>query len=191
MSLSRTFLILAILNFSSSAFSPALAQDTWAALAPPGVHAIMRHASAPGTGDPENFRLGDCATQRNLDEAGREQARAIGRAIGEAGVAVTRVLTSQWCRAAETARLLDVGAVIEEPALNSVFEDRTDEPAQTERLRALLAAAGADQKLILVTHQVNITALTGIVPASGEVVLVTAAADGGVQVAGRIAADAP
>lgn len=170
--------------------SSAAAQEGWAALARPGTHAIMRHALAPGTGDPANFRIGDCVTQRNLDERGREQARAIGRAIRDAGVPVTRVLASQWCRAAETARLLDVAPVHEEPALNSFFGDRQDEPAQTARVREILAAA-RDEKLVLVTHQVNITALTGIFPGSGEVLVISLAEDGTVRVQDRIALPAP
>lgn len=166
----------------------AQAQAGWATLAAPGAHAIMRHALAPGTGDPDSFRLGDCSTQRNLNEAGRAQAAAIGNSIDRAGIPVTRVLTSQWCRAAETARLLDVGPVVEEPALNSFFGDRDTEPEQTARLHQLLAAASAE-KLVLVTHQVNITALTGVVPGSGEVLVITIAADGRVKVVERIATD--
>lgn len=167
------------------------AQGEWNALSQTGAHAIMRHATAPGTGDPENFRLGDCSTQRNLDEAGRRQAVAIGRAIDAAGVRITRVLTSQWCRAAETARLLNVAPVTEEPALNSFFGDRTDEPARTARLRQILAEAGADEKLLLVTHQVNMTALTGVNPASGEAIVFTIGADREPQIVTRIRTDPP
>ncbi len=167
------------------------AQDGWAALAAPGAHAIMRHAIAPGTGDPDGFRLGDCATQRNLDEAGRRQAVAIGEAVDAAGVRVTRVLTSQWCRTAETARLLEVAPVTEEPSLNSFFGDRTDEPAQMARLRQVLAAVGEDEKLVLITHQVNITALTGVNPASGEAIVFTIGAEGAPRIVARIRIDAP
>jgi len=96
------------------------------------------------------------------------------------------VLTSQWCRAAETARLLELGPVQEEPALNSFFGDRQDGPAQTARLREILAAA-RHAKLILVTHQVNITALTGVFPGSGEALVISLAEDGTVRVEDRIA----
>lgn len=164
----------------------------WAALAAPGTHAIMRHAIAPGTGDPADFRLGDCATQRNLDETGREQARAIGRAIRDRNIRIDRVLTSQWCRSAETARLLDVAPVTEEPALNSFFGDRRGAgPVQTARVRDILAALPEDEKVVLVTHQVNITALTGVFPASGEVVVISAGDDGSVAVEGRIRTEVP
>jgi phosphohistidine phosphatase SixA len=150
----------------------------------------MRHALAPGTGDPDSFKLGDCSTQRNLNEEGRAQAVAIGKSLDEAGIAVTRVLTSQWCRAAETARLMDVGPVVEEPALNSFFSNRDREAQQTARLRQLLSAA-ADEKLVLVTHQVNITALTGVVPASGEVLVIAISDAGKVAVVERIATALP
>ena len=154
-------------------------------LAAPGTHAILRHAVAPGTGDPENFQLGDCRTQRNLDARGRAQARAIGAALRDAGVKADQVLTSQWCRSAETARLLGLGPVVEEPALNSFFADRSTRSAQTEATRRLLAALPREATAILVSHQVNITALTGIYPRSGEVVVIEINEAGEVLPAGR------
>ncbi len=163
----------------------------WAALAAPATHAIMRHAIAPGTRDPENFRLGDCATQRNLDETGREQARAIGRAIRGSGIRIDRVLSSQWCRSAETARLLDVAPAFEELALNSSFGDRGAKPVQMARVRGILAALPKDETIVLVTHRVNITALAGVFPASGEVVVISAGDDGSVAVEERIRTEAP
>lgn len=138
----------------------------------PGVHAIMRHALAPGTGDPENFSLDDCTTQRNLDESGRAQAREIGTRLRDAGIDFDRVLTSQWCRCRETARSLGLGAVEDLPALNSFFRDRSTAGAQTEELRSFLAALPDDERIMLVTHQVNITALTDQVPSSGEILLI-------------------
>ena len=99
--------------------------DLAAQIAKPGHIVMMRHALAPGTGDPSNFALGDCATQRNLSEAGRRQARRTGQFLREAGVRAARVLSSQWCRCLETARLLDLGPVEPLPALNSFFEARS------------------------------------------------------------------
>lgn len=180
----RTVLFLLLLPAS------ALSAD-FSALTRPGAVAIMRHALAPGGGDPARFRLGDCATQRNLDAAGRDQARAIGAAIrsaiGAADVSVDRVLTSQWCRCRETGRLLDLGPVEDLPALDSFFADRARGPAQTEALRAFLAARPEGERLMLVTHQVNITALTGVFPRSGEVVVIDVAPDGTVTVLDRVA----
>ena len=158
----------------------------WQALKRPGTAAIMRHATAPGTGDPAAFRLGDCSTQRNLDKRGREQARAIGSAIRAAGVEIDRVLTSQWCRSRETAELLDLGPVEEMPALNSFFRDRSARAAQTRAVRAFLAGLPEDERVLLVTHQVNITALTGRGVASGEVFVLEVAPDGDVEVVEEI-----
>jgi len=132
---------------------------------------VLRHARAPGTGDPPNFRLGDCSTQRNLSDAGRQQAARIGRRLREAGLAETKVYSSQWCRCLETARNLAAGPVVELPALNSFFEASDRERGQTEALRAWIASANLSRPVVLVTHQVNITALTGIFPAEGEILI--------------------
>lgn len=157
---------------------PALASDeAWEIWNSEGVHALMRHAIAPGTGDPANFTLGDCTTQRNLNETGREQARSTGTVIRDNGIQITSVLTSQWCRCVETAELLDLGPVREEPALNSFFRDRSTEATQTRQIKQQLSSLPATEKALLVTHQVNITALTGIYPRSGEIILVQMADD--------------
>jgi phosphohistidine phosphatase SixA len=133
---------------------------------------LFRHANAPGVGDPPNFQVGDCSTQRNLDEVGRTQAKRIGEYLQLNGVKVNRAVTSQWCRCKETAALafsnLTVGARQENPAFNSFFNDRQDEPKQTESAKALLMAWNGPGTLVVVTHQVNITALTGVFPQSGE-----------------------
>mgnify|MGYP003632814260 CR=1 FL=1 len=153
----------------------AAAANDWAALDQPGAVAIMRHALAPGTGDPAGFKLGDCSTQRNLNEAGREQARAIGEAFRARGISFEQVLTGQWCRTRETAELLDLAPVTEAPALNSFFGDTSTKDSQTEAVRALL---GAQQgRVLLVTHQVNISALTGQFTRSGEVLVIRAGAE--------------
>ena len=95
----------------------------------------MRHALAPGTGDPAGFALGDCSTQRNLDDRGRAQARRTGQALREAGVTFDHVWTSQWCRARDTAELLDMGEVVEKPPLNSFFAGQGDRARQTAETR--------------------------------------------------------
>ncbi|WP_226893516.1 histidine phosphatase family protein [Nisaea sediminum] len=146
----------------------------------------MRHAIAPGGGDPAGFRLRDCSTQRNLDETGREQARRIGAAVREAGVEIDRVLSSQWCRCLETAKLLGLGDVEELPSLNSFFQDRSKAGAQTSETRRVLAAMSPGETVFLVTHQVNITALTDVFPASGEVLLLRVGADGQTEVLDRV-----
>jgi phosphohistidine phosphatase SixA len=159
--------------------TPAFAD--WQAARTPGAVILFRHAIAPGTGDPADFRLGDCTTQRNLSDQGRAQARAIGQALRDADVRPAQVLTSQWCRARETAELLGFGQPEDLPALNSFFADRAEGPAQTDSLRGIIAALPEGQTVVMVTHQVNITALTGVTPASGEGVVLV-----GGQVAGRL-----
>jgi phosphohistidine phosphatase SixA len=155
------------------AAGPVRADDAlWAALADGGHVALMRHAEAPGTGDPEDFRLEDCGTQRNLDEIGRDQARRTGEAFRARGVEIGQVLSSRWCRCLETAELLGLGEVVPFAPLDSFSGDRARSPDQTEAVRALLADADAGgPSLVMVTHQVNITALTGISPRSGEIVV--------------------
>nr|WP_298412582.1 histidine phosphatase family protein [uncultured Halomonas sp.] len=160
-------------------------QALWAALADGSHAALMRHSIAPGTGDPTNFRLDDCSTQRNLSAEGREQARVIGERFREHGITTASVHSSQWCRCLETARLLGLGEVIPTPALNSFFTRREREPRQSETIRQLLAEQAEDKTAVLVTHQVNVTALTGIFPRSGEIIVVRPS-EGSLSVLGRI-----
>jgi broad specificity phosphatase PhoE len=168
--------------------TPAAADDEalWAALRGGGHVALLRHALAPGTGDPDHFRLDDCATQRNLSDPGREQARRIGRAFRERGVEVTHVLSSRWCRCLETARLLDLGPVEPLPALDSFFEHPERRAEQTAAVRRLLGKPSGDGTRVLVTHQVNITALTGSVPPSGGIVVIRPEANGQLTVLGLL-----
>jgi phosphohistidine phosphatase SixA len=157
----------------------------WEALRGGGHVIVMRHALAPGTGDPAEFQVDDCATQRNLSEAGREQARRIGERLRAHGIDAARVYSSQWCRCLDTARLLRLGEVVPLPALNSFFRDRSTAAAQTAAVRAFLGAEAGEGLLVLVTHQVNITALTGVYPASGEMVVLRSQGDG-LTVVGRL-----
>jgi phosphohistidine phosphatase SixA len=158
----------------------------WSALASGQAVAIMRHALAPGTGDPAGFRLDDCSTQRNLSDAGRAQAKAIGDRLRRNGIDQAEVRSSQWCRCLDTAQHLGLGPVEPMPALNSFFGNRSRGPAQTRELREFLIDREADQPLILVTHQVNITALTGVFPTSGEIVVITSNDEAEVRVQGTV-----
>lgn len=148
--------------------APAFASDGLEALVQPGRVLMLRHANAPGYGDPPGFRIGDCRTQRNLDERGRAQARATGERLRALGIREARVYSSQWCRALETARLLGLGEVRELPALNSFFQGHAEREPTLATLRDFLARQTADgPPLILVTHQVVINAFAEEVPASG------------------------
>lgn len=167
---------------------PLLAQPRgdWKVLGADGI-VLLRHAEAPGTGDPASFRLGDCSTQRMLSARGRAQARALGEGFRARGIAVGAVLASQWCRTRDTAELAFPGEVRDAPVFNSFFqEDAGQARRQTEAARAALAAWRGPGVLVVVTHQVNITALTGVFPASGEGVVVRPGADGSLQVLGRL-----
>ncbi|WP_070988159.1 histidine phosphatase family protein [Halofilum ochraceum] len=162
--------------------------SAWEAMSQPGHAILMRHANAPGTGDPADFTLGDCSTQRNLDQTGREQARQTGARLRERGIDGRTVYTSRWCRCTETAELLDIGPVEPLDGLNSFFGDAYTRAEIMPRLRAFLREAALDPPPVLVTHQVNITALTGVFPREGELVVVAVEDDADVRVVGRIPA---
>jgi phosphohistidine phosphatase SixA len=133
-----------------------------AELVRPGRVLMLRHANAPGIGDPPDFKLEDCSTQRNLDAAGRTQAQALGRRLAQAGVKEARVYSSQWCRCLETARLLNLGPVMPQPALNSFFARSGQRETTLAALRSFLAGLPTSgSPVILVTHQFTITAFTG------------------------------
>ncbi|MCX7152127.1 MAG: histidine phosphatase family protein [Proteobacteria bacterium] len=158
-----------------------------------GVALLMRHATAPGTFDPDGFKIDDCPTQRNLSPAGREEARRIGAHLKARGLAPGEVLTSQWCRCRDTA-MLAFGTARDWPALNSFISNREREAQQVaEILERLARMKPGDKPLALVTHQVIVTGVSGVYPESGEVVVVTAARQNGkvvVKVIGSIKPEA-
>ena len=145
--------------------------EAWQALQDGRAVLILRHAPAPGTGDPGNFDLNDCSTQRNLNEAGREQARAWKPFLAEHGIEEARVFTSQWCRCRDTATEMDVGEVTEWPSLNSFFQGRGDGATQTRQTIALVNQLESGLPVVMVSHQVNITRLAGVYPPSNEGVI--------------------
>ncbi len=164
----------------------ALANDSVVQQLKSGGHvALMRHALAPGTGDPSNFMLGVCNTQRNLNDTGRAQAADTGDYFRAAEVEFHSVYSSEWCRCMDTAALMELGAVQPLPLINSFFQNMQDRESQTQELVAWLAEQSIDKPWLLVTHQVNITALTGVYPQSGEIV-VGRLVDGKFEVAGTI-----
>lgn len=120
---------------------------------------------------------------------GRRQAKTIGAQFRANGIEKARVFSSQWCRCLETARLLALGPVRELPALNSFFGQFDREASQTHLLKAWIAGQDLRHPLVLVTHQVNITALTDVFPASGEIVIVRRSKAGEFTVVGSIQMD--
>jgi len=187
--ISRVCLVAPVLAFASG---PAVAAGPLplGELVKPGRVLLLRHALAPGTGDPTGFRLHDCSTQRNLDASGRSQAIELRERLVRAGISRARVYSSQWCRCLDTARLLDLGPVMELPALNSFFERLQERDTNIAALRAFLAKLPADgPPVLLVTHQVTISALTGMFAASGGGVLLQLDGSPRPRVLGEVAAN--
>ena len=162
-------------------------QAGWALLKSDGVIALVRHADAPGVGDPQGYRLDDCSTQRNLSEKGRAQSRALGEAFRARAVPVGKVMSSQWCRCLDMARLMDVGAVEQVSAFNNAFVLSSQRDALTRNARAVLSQWTGPGALVVVTHGDNIALLTGVNPAQSEIVIVRPGS-GTLSVIGRIGA---
>ena len=158
-------LVLALLPLFSVAADNA---DAWQALREGRALILMRHATAPGTGDPANFRLGQCETQRNLNAQGRAEARRWGELLARQGIEQSRLLSSRWCRVLDTASNMQRGPVQPLAALDSFFGTPEDGAELTAELIRSINQLPAGAPLVLISHQVNITALTGIFPASGE-----------------------
>jgi broad specificity phosphatase PhoE len=182
----RRWVIAAALAATRAAAQPLADNGTWGELRD-GAILIMRHAvTEPGIGDPPGFRLEDCATQRNLSAEGRAQAARLGRSLAQRRVVVARVESSAWCRCLETARLAFPAAEVRVYSpLNSFFDDRTRAAAQTEALRTRIAAWNGPGVLAMVTHQVNISALTGRFTAMGTALVLRPEGDGA-RVVGEI-----
>ena len=159
-----------------------------AVLRSPGHLGLMRHSTASGSDDPPNFRLGDCATQRNLSPGGRSQAAAIGDRLRAGGISSARVVSSQWCRCMDTSRLLAMGTVEELPSLNSLVSFPGQSSAMTRSLTSWILEQELSGPTILVTHQVNIGALIGAYPDEGDIVVVQRTGEGALLVLGTIAA---
>ena len=172
---------------------PGLAADDskgWTALLEGGHVALIRHGHAPPGygGDPPGFKIDDCKTQRNLDELGRQQARALGDAFRSRGVRVERVLSSPWCRCLETARLMAVGSVESTWAL--VPDTAPFARVRLTELKELVSTWRGSGTLVLVTHAFTVRALLGFLPLQGETaVLKPRSGDGaGGDLVGLIAA---
>jgi phosphohistidine phosphatase SixA len=136
---------------------------------------LMRHADAPGYGDPSGYQLDQCSTQRNLGERGRKQAVILGQWLSTQGINSANVISSVWCRCVDTAKLLNKGVVTTSPALGSFFDDMSLAKQQTKDLEKLIQIQLQENPktpLILVTHHVNIQAYAGKNVNVGDMVLV-------------------
>jgi phosphohistidine phosphatase SixA len=135
---------------------------------------LMRHALAPGIGDPAGYKLQDCKSQRNLDATGRAQAQKTGQWLKAQGVGNALVFTSAWCRCKETAENLAFGTPVLEASLNSFFDDMRQGPQSNSNLQKFIVGqlkSKGDKALILVTHHVNIAEFTAENIGSGDMVL--------------------
>jgi phosphohistidine phosphatase SixA len=185
-----TFFLVAALMTS---FSPqsAVAKDSliWDKLQgknPKGYVLLMRHTLAPGVGDPQRFRLGDCTTQRNLSDEGRQDARDIGKWLEQRNLKIHSIESSRWCRTRDTAELLGIGRVKLNKNLDSLFrESDLENHKQTiETKKRIVSHRNTRGLLVLVGHAVNISAITGITLDSGEGILVRANAQGDIDLMG-------
>jgi len=168
------FLVLCTLLFAKS--NLVVAQSELANKLQDGTHVLlMRHADAPGYGDPKNYQISQCSTQRNLGDLGRKQAKTIGDWLSKQGIQQAKVYSSPWCRCVDTATLLNKGAVKKELALGSFFDDMSQAKKQTEELTKFIAVErkqSPNVPIIMVTHHVNIQSYVGEVVNSGDMVLV-------------------
>lgn len=174
------------------AVAPAFAADeqaAWAALAGGGHIALIRHGNAPPGygGDPPGFRVDDCKTQRNLDDKGRAQGKALGEAFRSHRVRVDRVLSSPVCRCLDTASLMAVGTVESSWAL---VPDRDPNRPRLRELKEIVSTWRGPGTLVLVSHGYTIEALIGSIPLQAEVVVLrpTPGSGNGAGVVGRIQA---
>ncbi|MGV3741517.1 MAG: histidine phosphatase family protein [Burkholderiaceae bacterium] len=170
----------------ADAANAADADAVWNALKSGGHVVLIRHAiTEPGIGDPPEFKLDDCATQRNLSPQGRADAKRIGEAFRRRSIPIAQVLSSRWCRCLDTARIA-FGKAVPSPMLDSMFNDK--KKSREEKLREFqnaLARPPANGNLIMVTHQQNILAFADVSPASGEIVVAKPEA-GRLELVGRL-----
>ncbi len=165
----RTWLIILVLLWPAAASLPAAADINERFV---GKVLFMRHALAPGFGDPDYFSIEDCHTQRNLDETGRAQAREIGAKLAAADIKFSAIYSSYWCRCLETAQLLGLGAVSPFDGLNSFFQSHAPRDATLAKLRQKLdSLSPTAPPSLMVTHSVSIRAITGLSVASGGLVV--------------------
>lgn len=123
---------------------------------------LMRHSLAPGSGEPRNFELHLCPNQRNLSRSGQQQAEQWGQYLRSHGINRATIYSSQYCRALDTGRLMNLGEVQRLPALNNVRLNPENTRAQTTELRRfILQHTATEYPLILISHQVNITDFAG------------------------------
>ena len=183
---SAVLALLCCLLFQSAYANELAIWDKLQGTNPKGYVLLLRHTIAPGVGDPENFKLNDCSTQRNLSQVGRDDAKAVGDWLKRRDIKISRVESSRWCRAKQTAQLLGIGRVRLNSNLDSLFESANPAKAiQTVRVKKQIVDwRNKSGLLVLVGHFVNIGAVAGVGVGSGEGVLVKADSKGKITVVG-------
>jgi len=185
----RRRFILGALAMASGLEVRAEEETLWKSLREGGLTILMRHASTvQGLGDPPGMRLEDCTTQRNLSPEGRDEARRVGERLKRERVPIARVYTSPWCRCRDTAKLAFGRADDWEP-LSSFFDLPDREPDYSERVKKRIAILGRQEKrgnVVMVTHNVNIAALTRLSVAPAEIVIVRSEGCCGFRTLGRL-----
>ena len=169
--------------------SPATAaDDIWALLKKPGYIILLRHSNAPGSVPESNdMDFKNCAIQRNLDADGKAQAARIGNEFRKHKISAVRLVSSQYCRALDTAKLTKLGPVSQQPILNQVFlADLAGMKDAGTKGRAFMKTIPAKQLTMLVTHVTNIQSIAGAKLDSGEMAVVHFDAGGEVVVDGKI-----
>jgi phosphohistidine phosphatase SixA len=189
----KTLLTAALLTTSltqpAHANEPAKGLAIWDQLQgsnPKGYVLLMRHALAPGVGDPPNLKVGDCSTQRNLNEEGRTQAREMGQWLQRREIKILRVESSRWCRAKETAKLLNLGKVRPNKYLDSLFQETNlnSHPHTANIKKRIINHRNTRGLLVFVGHFVNFQAVAQTSLDSGEGVLVRATSTGEIKILG-------
>ena len=166
-------LLLKVLIFSLFSFHSHSSEQNWNPAQKGNKIILIRHSLAPGGGDPAGFKIGDCKTQRNLNQIGINQSKKIGKLFKKKKIPIDVVLSSQWCRCKDTAKYA-FGEYKEFTALNSTFQTPYNRN-ETKQLKELYSFVknwdGKGKNLVLVTHYSIITAVTNAVPSSGEIVI--------------------
>ena len=133
---------------------------------------FIRHAYAPGSGDPDNFNLNDCSTQRNLSKEGKRQAEYIGEFFINNKIKIDKILSSEWCRCKETAKIAFKNFSTNN-FLNSFYSSKfaKNKNKQVKALKEYIKKFKSDKNLVLVTHYVLISEILNYAPSSGEIVV--------------------
>ena len=168
----KQIISLLIIIFSLISFHTHASEQNWKPAQDGDKVILIRHAKAPGGGDPEGFEIEDCKTQRNLDIMGINQAKKIGKLFKEKKIKIDLVLSSQWCRCKDTARYAFKKFEVFQ-ALNSFYDERfaENEIKQINDLKKFIKNWNNDKNLVLVTHYVVISSILNVGSSSGEIII--------------------